>query len=200
MTFETPMLFAIGFYLRVHHGRFHRADSCHCADRYSAPGHVLHRGPLPLLLVAGSLLPCSPASTTGARSGPADVQRSPRQDPFLVVADCVQRHFLPHALPGLAGMPRRYADYRCSSPISTWWFRGAFAFGFAQVYFFFFIVLPVMRGQARKRRRSLGKVLKGWNGGAIARAIPHFETPPSSMPRPTRSWLIVAGLETRHDA
>jgi cytochrome c oxidase subunit 1 len=45
-------------------------------------------------------------------------------------------------------MPRRYADYPMQfadfNAIAT---VGAFFFGFAQVYFFFFVVLPTMRGQ-----------------------------------------------------
>ena len=59
-------------HLRVHDGRLHRPDPGDGADRHPAAGHLLRGGALPLR--AGGRLAvraCSPASTTGARSGPA---------------------------------------------------------------------------------------------------------------------------------
>jgi len=55
-------------------------------------------------------------------------------------------HFL-----GLAGMPRRYADYPMQfADFNAVASVGAFFFGFCPGVFFFFIVLPTMRGQGAK--------------------------------------------------
>ena len=134
------------------------------------------------VLVAGSLTGCSPAFTVGAEVDRRDVQRSARQGPLLVVAHRVQRHVLPDAFPGLAGMPRRYADYPMQfadfNAVAT---VGAFAFGLAQVYFFFFIALPTMMGKGEKASQKPWEAAEGWSGSCLR---PHRSTP--SKPRP--SW------------
>ena len=83
-------------------------------------------------------------------------------------------HFL-----GLAGMPRRYADYPAQftdwNMVST---IGAFGFGLSQVYFLFAIVLPMVRGGAKADDRP-------WEGAqglewTIPSPAPYhtFEVPP----------------------
>ena len=89
-------------------------------------------------------------------------------------------HFL-----GLAGMPRRYADY----PMQFTDFNmiasvGAFFFGFAQVYFFVFVVIPTMRGKGVKATQNPwvdegGKGAEGLEWEVPSPAPFHtYETPP----------------------
>jgi cytochrome c oxidase subunit 1 len=97
-------------------------------------------------------------------------------------------HFL-----GLAGMPRRYADYAAQftdfNAISS---IGAFAFGLAQMYFFLFIVLPVMRrhGRATPQRPWNDADGRGAEGleWEVPSPAPHhtFEVPPRLDPRTMR--------------
>ena len=84
-------------------------------------------------------------------------------------------HFL-----GLAGMPRRYADYPMQfadfNAVAT---VGAFAFGLAQVYFFFFIVLPTMMGKGEKATQKPWEAAEGLEWEVPSPAPFHtFETPP----------------------
>jgi cytochrome c oxidase subunit 1 len=84
-------------------------------------------------------------------------------------------HFL-----GLAGMPRRYADY----PMQFTDFNaiasiGAFFFGFAQVYFILFIVIPGMRGKGQPASQRPWEGAEGLEWEIPSPAPFHtFETPP----------------------
>jgi cytochrome c oxidase subunit 1 len=84
-------------------------------------------------------------------------------------------HFL-----GLAGMPRRYADYPMQfADFNAVASVGAFAFGLAQVYFFFFIVLPTMRGKGEPAGQKPWEAAEGLEWEVPSPAPFHtFETPP----------------------
>jgi cytochrome c oxidase subunit 1 len=57
--------------------------------------------------------------------------------------------FFPMHFLGLAGMPRRYADYAVQfTDFNQIVSVGAFLFGLTQVYFLLFVVFPTIRGGA----------------------------------------------------
>jgi cytochrome c oxidase subunit 1 len=87
--------------------------------------------------------------------------------------------FFPMHFLGLAGMPRRYADYPAQftdfNQIST---VAAFLFGLTQVYFVFFIVLPSIKG-GRKAEAKPWEGTEGLEWTVPSPAPFHtFETPP----------------------
>jgi len=71
MTFETPMLFRRRLHLRLHDGRLHRPDPGDGAGRHPAAGTPITSSPTSTMCWwPARCTRCSPASTTGARSGP----------------------------------------------------------------------------------------------------------------------------------
>ncbi len=111
-----------------------------------------------------------------------------RQDPLLVVADRLQRHLLPHALPG-AG---RHAASLCRLPHAVCRLqrdrlhRLLWASALTQVYFFLFVVLPAMRGKGAKAPQKPWDGAEGLEWEVPSPAPFHtFENPPSlTRPRP----------------
>src|SRR4026209_1510053 len=149
MTFETPMLFAVG--------------SLFVVPMCGLTGLILAMAPIDIqlqdtyyvvahfhyVLVAGSLYALFAGYYYWAPKWTGVMYNEARgKIHFWWSLIAFNVTFFPMHFLGLAGMPRRYADY----PMQFWDFNavapaGAFGFGLAQVYFFFFIVLPVMRGK-----------------------------------------------------
>jgi cytochrome c oxidase subunit I len=206
MTLETPMLFAIGFIFVFTIGGF--------------TGLILAMAPIDLLLqdtyyvvahfhyvlVAGSLFAMfagfyywSPKWT-----GVMYNEKMGKWHFWLTMVFFNLTFFPMHFL-GLAGMPRRYADY----PMQFADFNmivsiGAFGFGLAQVFFFFFIVLPVLRGRGEPAPQRPWNDPDGRGAEGLEWEVPSpapfhtFETPPRLDPTATRI-LDARVMSERHE-
>jgi cytochrome c oxidase subunit 1 len=88
--------------------------------------------------------------------------------------------FFPMHFLGLAGMPRRYADYPLQfADFNALASVGALGFGLAQVYFFFFVALPMMRGKGEPAPQRPWEAAEGLEWEVPSPAPWHtFETPP----------------------
>ncbi len=96
--------------------------------------------------------------------------------------------FFPQHFLGLAGMPRRYADYPAQfADFNMLSSIGAFTFGITQVLFFLFIVIPVMRGHGEKAAQRPWDAAKGLEWEVPSPAPFHtYETPPKLDETATR--------------
>src|SRR5881227_1481121 len=149
MTFETPMLFAVGFLFVFTMGGFTglilamAPIDIQLQDTYYVVAHFHY------VLVAGSLFAMFAGVYYWGPKWTGVMYREGRgKFHFWTSIVFFNVAYFPMHFLGLAGMPRRYADY----PMQFADFNmvasiGAFWFGLSQVYFFFFVVLPVMRGQ-----------------------------------------------------
>jgi cytochrome c oxidase subunit 1 len=96
--------------------------------------------------------------------------------------------FFPMHFLGLAGMPRRYADYPMQfADFNAVASIGAFGFGLMQVYFFFLVVVPMMRGQGEPASQKPWEAAEGLEWEVPSPAPWHtFETPPKLNADATR--------------
>jgi len=194
MTFETPMLFALGFVIMFTIGGFSGlmlaivpADFQY-HDTYFVVAHFHY------VLVTGAVF--------GIMAGV--YYWLPKWTGHMYNEKLGQIHFwwslisfnitfFPMHFLGLAGMPRRYADYPMQfADFNAIASVGAFFFGFAQLYFFLFVVLPCMRGKGavapqRPWNDPDGKGAEGLEWEVPSPAPFHtFETPPRLDPTATR--------------
>jgi cytochrome c oxidase subunit I len=189
MTFETPMLWAVGFIFVFTIGGFTglilsvAPIDIQMQDTYYVVAHFHY------VLVAGSLFAMFAGiyywlpKWTGVMYSEF---RGKLHFWWSMIAFNVT--FFPMHFLGLAGMPRRYADYPMQfADFNALASVGAFAFGIAQVYFFVAVIIPAMRGKGEKA------VQKPWEGAeGLEWEVPSpapfhtFENPPKLDATATR--------------
>ena len=179
MTFETPMLFAIGFVIMFTIGGFSGlmlaitpADYQY-HDTYFVVAHfhyVLVTGAVFSIMAAVYFwLPKWTGHMYDERLGKIH---------FWWSTISVNVLFFPQHFLGLAGMPRRIPDYNVAfADFNMWSSIGGFAFGFAQVFFCYIVWKCVKGGQ-----KATDRVWEGARGleWTVPSPAPHhtFTTPP----------------------
>src|SRR6195952_2636912 len=180
MTFETPMLWAVGFIFVFTMGGFTGLILAVAPidivvhDTYYVVAHFHY------VLVAGSLFAMfGGVYYWGPKWTGVMYSETRGKIHFWTSLIFFNVTFFPMHFLGLAGMPRRYADYPTQytdfNMLAT---IGAFGFAFSQVYFLFFVVIPTIRGGQKAAD-------KPWEGAeGLEWTVPSpapfhtFETPP----------------------
>ncbi|GIZ50488.1 cytochrome c oxidase subunit 1 [Noviherbaspirillum aridicola] len=180
MTFETPMLFAIGFIFVFTIGGFSglilavSPIDIQVHDTYYVVGHFHY------VLVAGSVLALFAGFYYWVPKWTGHMYNERRgQIHFWGSVIFLNVTFFPMHFLGLAGMPRRYADYPAQfTDFNMIVSIGGWLYGLTQVYFVFAILLPVIRGGPKAGD-------KPWDGAdGLEWTVPSpapfhtFETPP----------------------
>ena len=181
MTFETPMLFAVGFIFVFTMGGFTglilsmAPIDLQLQDGYYVVAHFHY------VLVAGSLFAMFAGAYYWMPKWTGVMYKESRGKlHFWWTLIAFNVTFFPMHFLGLAGMPRRYSDYPMQfADFNAIASVGAFFFGFAQVYFFFFIVLPCMLGKGEKAAQQPWEGAEGLEWEVPSPAPHHtYETPP----------------------
>jgi cytochrome c oxidase subunit 1 len=181
MTFETPMLFAVGFIFVFTVGGLSGVMLAMAPldlqyhDTYFVVAHFHY------VLVAGSLfgLFAGYYYWVPKWTGVMYSERRGRWH-FWVSIVSLNVTFFPMHFLGLAGMPRRYADYAMQfTDIHALTSVGSFVFGLAQVYFMLFILLPALRGHGERAPQRPWEGAEGLEWEVPSPAPFHtFEVPP----------------------
>ncbi|WP_082542132.1 MULTISPECIES: cytochrome c oxidase subunit I [unclassified Rhizobacter] len=189
MTFETPMLFAAGFIFVFSVGGLSGVIlsvapiDIQVHDTYYVIAHFHY------VLVAGSLFAMFAGFYYWAPKWSGVMYPERRgQVHFWVSLVSLNLTFFPMHFLGLAGMPRRYADYAMQfTDFNRLVSVSAFVFGLAQAGFVLFIVLPVLR------KRGAPAAAKPWEGAeGLEWEVPSpapfhtFEQPPLLDAKGTR--------------
>ena len=189
MTFETPMLWAVGFIFVFAIGGFTglipaiAPIDTQIQDTYYIVAHFHY------VLVAGSLFALFAGFYYWIPKWSGVMYNETRgKIHFWWSMIAFNVTFFPMHFLGLAGMPRRYADYPMQfADFNMWASIGAFFFGFAQVYFFLFVVLPCMRGNGQKAPQRPWEGAEGLEWEVPSPAPFHtYETPPKLDASATR--------------
>jgi cytochrome c oxidase subunit I len=194
MTFETPMLFAVGFIFVFTMGGFTglilsmAPVDIQLQDTYYVVAHFHY------VLVAGSLYALFAGYYYWVPKWTGVMYNETRgKIHFWWSLIAFNVTFFPMHFLGLAGMPRRYADYPMQfADFNALASVGAFAFGLAQVYFFFFIVLPTMMGKGEPAPQRPWNDPDGAGAEGLEWEVPSpapwhtFETPPKLNPAATK--------------
>ena len=189
MTFETPMLWAVGFIFVFTLGGFTglilavAPIDIQMQDTYYVVAHFHY------VLVAGSLFAMFSGIYYWLPKWTGVMYSETRgKIHFWWSMISFNITFFPMHFLGLAGMPRRYADYPMQfADFNAIASVGSFAFGIAQVYFFVAVIIPAMRGKGEKA------VQKPWEGAeGLEWEVPSpapfhtFENPPKLDATATR--------------
>jgi len=182
LTFETPMLFAIGFIFVFTMGGFSGLILALAPLDIALHGTYYVVAHFHYVLVAGSLFAMYAGWYYWSPKWTGRMYNELRgRIHFWGTMLTFNITFFPMHFLGLAGMPRRYADYPAQftdfNQIAT---IGAFGFGLMQVYFLFCVALPVYRGAGLDLAGD-----KPWDGAeGLEWTVPSpapfhtFETPP----------------------
>ena len=180
LTFETPMLFAIGFISMFTLGgltglmlAIAPADFQY-QDTYFVVGHFHYA------LVAGTLLSMFAGIYYWVPkwTGHYYSERLGKLHFWLSLIS-VNITFMPMHFLGLAGMPRRIPDYGLQfADFNAWCTLGAFMFGFAQLIFAYNMI-QTMRGKGQKASGQVWEAAQGLEWSVESPAPYHtFTTPP----------------------
>ncbi len=173
LSFETPMLFAVGFLFVFTFGGLTGLMLAMAPLDIQYHGTYFVVAHFHYVLVAGSLFGLFSGWYYWAPKWTGWMYNETRgKIHFWTSMIFFNLAFLPMHFVGLAGMPRRYADYPAQF---TDWNQvitiGAFGFGLAQVYFLLAVALPAYRGggDLEKASDKPWMAQRAWNGPCLAR-------------------------------